>query len=72
MITQGTRHFVKGTDTRVAAFREGTVDARTINARVAGNRQHTPRPCRNPSAWAIEVQREVRYVLLRNPQRRAE
>jgi hypothetical protein len=43
MIAQGTRHFVKGADTRIAAFRKGTVKAGTVNSGIAGNSQHTPR-----------------------------
>jgi len=55
MIAQGTCYFVKGTDTRVAAFRKGSVEAGAINTSIAGNRQHTPRLSRNPQGMGKQA-----------------
>jgi hypothetical protein len=43
MITHGAGNFIKGTNTRIAAFNKRAVQARAVNSGVAGDCQHTPR-----------------------------
>ena len=55
MITEGTRYFIEGADTRIAAFGKGAVNTRTVNAGIAGNRQHTTRLRRNTQSMGKQA-----------------